>query len=92
MNPARECHASDDAVWRREADEVFLLHAGNGACLGLDDVGGRIWELLIETGEVQETVSRLAAEFGASQETVRPDVERLAADLVRRGFLRASAH
>ena len=74
-------------VHRRLVDETVMLNVQTGQYHGLNETGGRILEVLEETGDVETVVSRLAGEFGVDEELLRADVARFCEDLASRGLI-----
>jgi hypothetical protein len=68
---------SDDVVHRSFGSETVLLNLKTGQYHGLRGSGGRMLEILSETGDVDETARRVAAEFDRPLEEVARDVREL---------------
>ena len=68
--------------WRTLDTEALVVDVKGGLLYPLNTVGARIWELCDGTRSVDEIVVALAAEFDASETTIRADavefIERLA--------------
>lgn len=77
---ARFRHAKG-VVSTRQCDTTVLLDVNGGVYYTLNEVGGRIWELVGVGESVAEIVERLAGEFEATVEVLAADtaamVERL---------------
>jgi len=61
-------------VWARYADATVLLDAERGRYYTLNDVAGRIWELLVAGEPLVEILRLLRDEYEASAETLEADV------------------
>ncbi len=74
---------SDDAVAREVGGETVIMHLGSGTYFSLNEVGGRIWQLL-EAGDrpVAELCAVIVKEFDAPREVIEVDVLALATDLM----------
>jgi hypothetical protein len=68
-------------------DQVVLLNLQTGQYHGLDPTGGRMLELLEETGSAHDVASRLAEEYGVPWERIAADVATFCAGLRERGLL-----
>ena len=80
--------ASDDVVARVVAGETVLLNLATGTYFGLNEVGGRIWQLLDSGGcTLAEAAVKLEAEFEVSLEAAQADVLSLAGDLTEHGLI-----
>lgn len=74
-------------VCRRAARGTFVANIGTGVCYGLNQTGGRIWELLAE-GHTMRTVSiAVAREYAVRRRKVERDVLALAHELAMRGLI-----
>ena len=82
--------ADADVVAREVGGETVLLHLGSGTYFGLNEVGGRIWQLLDQgdttLGALCEAIE---AEFDAPRDVVEADLLALAAQLVDNGLAQA---
>lgn len=67
----------DDVVYRSFGAETVLLNLKSGQYHGLRGSGGRMLELLAETGDTDETARRVAEEFGRPLEEVSHDLDEL---------------
>lgn len=67
--------------------ETVLLNLESERYFGLDRVGTRLWELLLETDSVETAVQRMLGEFDVAEAVLRSDVERLLGELVAAGLL-----
>ena len=69
---------------------MVLLNIDNQQYYGLNDVGARMWELLLELRSLDAVTERLEAEYEIDRETLRADLERLVRDLLHAGLLKAA--
>lgn len=83
---------SDDVVARVVAGETVLLNLATGTYFGLNEVGGRVWQLIDTEGrslaEVRDTIQ---AEFDVSAQDAEADLLALLADLSEHGLVEATA-
>jgi len=61
--------------------DTVLMDVARGTYYSLNDVGGRVWQLLAEPATATDLAARLAAEYDAPEETLKADVEQLVAEL-----------
>jgi hypothetical protein len=78
---------SEDVVYRSFGAETVLLNLKTGQYHGLRGSGGRMLEVLSETGDVDETARRIADEFDQPVEDVMRDVNELCAGLRKRELM-----
>ena len=84
--------AINPSVIYRELDgEVVLLNLQSGVYYGLDAVGSRVWQLLMQSRGVDEVCAILLDEYDVDTETLRADVDRLVDDLSDKGLVAAAA-
>jgi hypothetical protein len=57
--------------------EVVLLDLEREYYYGLDDVGSRIWQLLIEHGDPDAVAAEMLLEFDTDEPTLRRDIDEL---------------
>jgi Coenzyme PQQ synthesis protein D (PqqD) len=78
---------AEDVIWRHVDDEVLITNVKSAEIFGLDGAGARMWELLAEDGSLDAAAAKLAAEFKASQQRIRRDLEALVSELARRRLI-----
>ena len=69
-------------VWARQADATVLLDAERGRYYTLNEVAGRIWELLAAGEPVIEILGCLRDEFEVEGSVLEADVATLLASLL----------
>lgn len=83
------CYISRQVVHEKIGDEAVLLHLGTGVYYGLDSVGSRMWDLLVETGDPEIVLQRILEEFDVSSDVASRDLERLLSELVEKKLVSA---
>lgn len=78
----------DDVVSREIDGETVILDLKSGTYFGLDAVGTRVWQLLVEHGRVQPVLDALLAEYDVDEETLRADLTELLRQLRDKHLLR----
>jgi len=80
--------ASDDVVTREVGGELVLLDLASGTYFGLNEVGGRIWQLLSDGAvTLGEVADHIAAEYDVGADQVQADIVALASELSERKLL-----
>jgi hypothetical protein len=79
-----------DVLFRDLNGEAVLLNLTDGKYYGLDEVGTRTWELLSQSGRLDQTYQTLLQEYDVSPEQLQQDLLRLANELLSRGLLQQS--
>ena len=75
-------------VYRSFESETVLLNLQTGQYHGLNRSGGRMLELLEETGgSVHEAIERLASEYGEDPATIEDGLASFCAALASRGLI-----
>jgi hypothetical protein len=74
-------------IYRELGGEVVLLNLQSGVYFGLDAVGSRVWQLLVQSREVDEVCAMLLDEYDVNAETLRADVDRLVGELSDKGLV-----
>lgn len=78
---------SDDVVYRSFGAETVVLNLSTGHYHGVRGTGGRMLELLAQTGDVDETARRVSDEFDHPLGDVQRDVNELSQELIKRSLL-----
>lgn len=76
--------ANGQVLFRRLEEEAVLLDLTSGTYFGLNDVGARAWQLILEHGELSRVLDILAGEYDADRAVVERDLIALASQLVAR--------
>ena len=74
-------------VHRTLASETVLLNIQTGHYYGMDDSGGRFFEVLRESESVASAVDSLTREFDAPVEQIREDMLRYCRELLGHGLI-----
>jgi hypothetical protein len=67
--------------------EAVLLNLASERYFGLDDVGTRIWQHLLNHGRLDRVCEEMQDEFEVDTETLRADVLRLIEELIAAGIV-----
>jgi hypothetical protein len=78
---------SDDVIHQPVQEEVVLLNLKSQQYYSLDDVGSRMWNLLLEHRDIDIVSSILLREYKVDSDRLRTDVEALVAQLAQAGIL-----
>ena len=84
----RHLRPSPEVRFQLLDSEAVLLHLGNETYYGLNAVGTRFWQLLVEAPSVRAAEARLLEEFEVDAETLRLDLGRLIDDLLAADIVR----
>ena len=74
-------------IGESHSGETVLLNLNTGVYFGLDPVGSRAWELLLQHGDLPAVVREMSNEFDVDEPTLNRDLEELLGDLTQRGLL-----
>jgi hypothetical protein len=74
-------------VWARDADTTVLLDMERGIYYTLNEVGGRIWELLVAGEPLVEVLQVLAGEYDVDRAVLAADVAPLIDSLRAAGLI-----
>ena len=74
-------------IYRELSGEVVLLNLQSGVYYGLDAVGSRVWQLLMQSRGVDEVCDIMLDEYDVGAETLRADVNRLVGELSDKGLV-----
>lgn len=89
-NPTQVFAVSPAVVFRQLEDGAVLLDLESGVYFGLDEVGTRVWTLLLERGTPAAVCDAMLGEFEVEPEVLAGDVLRLVGELQQNGLVRAA--
>ena len=67
--------------------EAVLLNLESERYFGLDDVGTRVWQHLLEHRRLDQVCAELLKEYDVDESTLRADVLRLVQELIEAGIV-----
>ncbi|MGB5084110.1 MAG: PqqD family protein [Methylocystis silviterrae] len=70
-----------ESLYQPLGDEAVVLSVATEHYYGLNETAKRIWELLVEFGDLETVVTRMREEFEVDDGTLRNDVARLIDEL-----------
>jgi hypothetical protein len=74
-------------LFRQLDDEAVLLDLKSGTYFGLNDVGARTWQLILEKGSLSDVRDALVREYAADSDVIERDLLDLGRQLVERGLV-----
>lgn len=75
-----------DVLFQTIADEAVLLNINDNHYYGLDDVATRMWQLLVEYGDVEAVIRQMLDEYEVDESTLRQDFAALLSEMEGRGL------
>ena len=79
--------ASPDVMYRNVGDEAVLLNLKSELYLGLDPVGARMWDLLINSPSIEKAFDALLTEYDVEAGALRTDLEKFIGRLIQEGLI-----
>ena len=76
-----------EVIARQMGEETVMLDLANGAFFGLDLVGARIWQLLMEGKTLVEICEVMVDEYDVTRENIERDLLALLDDLKAHGLI-----
>ena len=73
-----------DVMFRNLNDEAVLLDLNSGTYFGLNDVGARTWQLILQHGRLSQVLDALLLEYELDRDEGARDLLALATQLVAR--------
>ncbi len=83
----RSVRVSTNTLSREVQGETVLLQLDSGEYFGLDEIGTRIWQLIVETGDLERVRDTLLDEYDADPAVLAADVTRLVDELTARQLI-----
>ena len=87
---AQSFAVSPSVVFRQMDDGAVLLDLESGVYFGLDEVGTRVWTLLLEQKTPDAVCEAMLDEFDVEPGVLAEDVRRLVGELQHNGLLRTA--
>ena len=84
---AKRVIVSPDTLINVIGDEAVLLNLKNEQYFGLDVMGTRMWQALIESSSIQAASEELHGEYDVSAEVLRKDLNELLQKLLAHGLV-----
>jgi hypothetical protein len=85
--PKRVARVHPSALFREVQGEAVLLQLDSGEYFGLDPIATRIWQLIVEKGELAEVEAAMFAEFDVDKTVLSNDIGRMIDELVARRLI-----
>lgn len=77
-----------DHILAQEFDGAMtMLHTPSEQYFSLDDVGTRMWEVIVQTSTLREAHTRLSEEFDVEPEALEQDLLAFAVELVESNLM-----
>ena len=83
---------SPEVMFRHLNDEAVLLDLESGTYFGLNDVGARTWQLIVEHARLSAVLDVLVQEYAVDRGAVERDLLELAEQLVARRLAAVQPH
>jgi hypothetical protein len=78
---------SPSTLFREVQGEAVLLQLDRGEYFGLDEVATRIWQLVVEKGDLAEVEAAMLQEFEVDRAVLSADLTRVVGELIAKGLL-----
>jgi hypothetical protein len=83
----RGVRVTPNTLSREVQGETVLLQLDRGEYFGLDEVGTRIWQLIVETGDLERVRETVLDEYDVDPMVLAADFDRLIDELVARHLI-----
>jgi len=90
MNPtlSQRVIPLEDVLFQDVGGEAVLLDLGSENYFGLDPVGTRVWQMLVEDPSLQKVYDALISEFEVEEDRLQSDLVELVGKLADAGLVR----
>ena len=85
--PTDQFAVHPSVLCRQLSGETVLLNLESGVYYGLDPVGTRVWQLLLQGQTIAEICGTMIDEYDVAPDVLRDDVLRLVGELRERGIV-----
>ncbi|MGE0448389.1 MAG: PqqD family protein [Vicinamibacterales bacterium] len=83
----RTLRVSQNTLHRELQGETVLLGLSAGEYYGLDEIGTRVWQLIVEKGDVAGVEAAMLEEFDVDRAVLSEDINRLVDDLIAKHLI-----
>ena len=87
ISPLARITKPESVLVRELSGELVLLNLDTECYYGLDDIGTRIWSVVIEAENLDTALAMLHAEFEVDPEALRADVAHFLGELAAAGLI-----
>ena len=81
---------AQDVLFRIVGEEAVLLNLKTELYLGLDIVGTRMWNVLVEASSIQAAYDLLVLEYEVEPSRLREDLDEFLGKLLEQGLIQIS--
>jgi hypothetical protein len=85
--PTERFTVHPSVIARELSGETVLLNLESGVYYGLDPVGTRVWQLLMQGRTIADVCETMIDEYEVAPDVLRGDVVRLVGELRERGIV-----
>ena len=85
--PTDQFTVHPSVLCRQLSGETVLLNLESGIYYGLDPVGTRVWQLLLQGQTIADICGTMSDEYDVAPDLLRDDVVRLVGELRERGIV-----
>ena len=83
----RTARVSPNTLYRDVQGEAVLLKLDTGEYFGLDEVGSRIWQLIVEHGDLAAVERAMVQEFDVDAAVLAADLRRIVDELAAKRLI-----
>jgi hypothetical protein len=87
VTPDEQFVVHPSVICRELSGETVLLNLESGVYYGLDAVGTRVWQLLMQGRTLGSVCETMIEEYDVAPDILRDDVARLVGELRERGIV-----
>ena len=87
MKPSGRASIPSQVLTRMVGDELVVLNLSTGTYYGLDPIGAKIWENIVEGKSLGEICAQLLQEYDVPVAELESDILQLTGDLAANGLM-----
>lgn len=87
MNSLTTFSIPSEVMCRSIGDEIVILDLAQGTYYGLNNVGSRIWALMVDGRTVEDISMALVTEYEVTSDDAERDLRELAGNLIAKGLV-----
>ena len=82
---------SEEILFQDIQDEIIILNMKNENYLGLDKVGARFWNILLNTSSVKHAYDQILDEFDVEPGTLEKDLNEFLSELLKNNLVKLTS-
>lgn len=80
-----------EILYQNIEDEIIILNMKDENYMGLDQVGARMWNILLSSNTIQDAYDQLLEEYKVEPDTLKKDLNNFINELIKNDLVTVSS-